>query len=39
MRAALEIGVDLDEGDVGHSANKGNIDDGVDPRVLFENEA
>jgi hypothetical protein len=39
MRAALEIGVDLDEGDVGHSASEGDVDDGVDPRVLFENEA
>jgi hypothetical protein len=39
MRAALEIGVDLDEGDARHPASEGNIDDGVDPRVLFENEA
>jgi hypothetical protein len=39
MRAALEIGVDLDEGDVGHPAGEGDVDDGVDPRVLFENEA
>jgi hypothetical protein len=39
MRAALETGVDLDEGDAGHSASEGDIDDGVDPRVLFENEA
>jgi hypothetical protein len=39
MQAALEIGVDLDEGDAGHSASEGDVDDGVDPRVLFENEA
>jgi hypothetical protein len=39
MRATLEIGVDLDEGDAGHSTSEGDVDDGVDPRVLFENEA
>jgi hypothetical protein len=39
MRAVLEIGVDLDEGDAGHLASEGDVDDGVDPRVLFENEA
>jgi hypothetical protein len=39
MRVALETGIDLDEGDVGHSASKEDIDDGVDPRVLFENKA
>jgi hypothetical protein len=39
MRAALETGVDLDEGNVGHPASEGDIDDGIDPRVLFENEA
>jgi hypothetical protein len=39
MQAALETGVDLDEGDAGYSASKGDVDDGVDPRVLFENEA
>jgi hypothetical protein len=39
MRAALETRVDLDEGDARHSANEGDVDDGVDPRVLFENEA
>jgi hypothetical protein len=39
MRVALETGVDLDEGDAGHSASEGDVDDGVDPRVLFENEA
>jgi hypothetical protein len=39
IRAALEIEVDLDEGDAGHSASEGDVDDGVDPRVLFENEA
>jgi hypothetical protein len=39
MQATLEIGVDLDEGDAGHSASEGDVDDGVDPRVLFENKA
>jgi hypothetical protein len=39
MRATLETGVDLDEGDAGHSTSEGDIDDGVDLRVLFENEA
>ena len=39
MRAALETWVDLDEGDAWHSASEGDVDDGVDLRVLFENEA
>jgi hypothetical protein len=39
MQAAFEIEVDLDEGNAGYSASEGDIDDGVDPRVLFENEA
>jgi hypothetical protein len=40
MRVALEMkDEDLDEGDAGHSASEGDVDDGVDPRVLFENEA
>jgi hypothetical protein len=29
----------LDEGDAVHSANERDVDDGVDPRVWFENEA
>ena len=39
MRAALETGVDLDERDARHSASEGDVDDGVDPRVLFKNKA
>jgi hypothetical protein len=38
MQAALETGIDLDEGDAGYSASEGDVDDSVDPRVLFENE-
>jgi hypothetical protein len=39
MRAALETRIDLDEGDAWHSASEGDVDDGIDPRVLFKNEA